>query len=208
MNEFNKAVNIQPKGNAQAFLDRALCFAQTQNWKSATADCAAYQKVSPDEYHGRALHAALMSAQGRRQAARAEFAALVKVSPFSNITEDIDYGPDVPSCADAALGCIAAGNPNLAIAILSAIETQRALDSQEQWALAEADMATGQQKQAVHLYEECLSSDATWLAPRIALIKLYKKQNLDQKARDIEQEAMSLPLSTQEKHALVAALSH
>jgi Flp pilus assembly protein TadD len=188
------------------YFQRAVCYARLKDWKSATSDTAKALKLSPDDPSTKLLHAALLSARGEDADARKEFAAVLHKSDAKTISDTADLGPDVPSIIDAATVCLDAKDGKLANAILTRTEARRPLDPAEMLVQAKAELAVNDLFRTAKLLNQCLAIRPTWVEARVMLIKLYVKDNLPQKALEVQKEGLALPLSDKDKKIVAAAL--
>ena len=189
------------------YVQRAKCYAHLKEWSKAKADADKAMKMRPDNINVRVLHSALLSATGHRQEARQQLAPYVKGTiDDRGVADTADLGEDVPSVADVAQACLLANNPKTAKSILTLTEARRPLDAEEMYAEAKTYLALKDLFRTAKLLNECLATEPTWVEPRIALIKLYLRDNLAQKAQSVQKEGLALPLSAKDKQALIYAL--
>lgn len=189
------------------YINRGVCYAHLKEWNNAMADSEKAMKLRPDDVSAKVLHAALLSATGHRRQARESLVAAMKTaSDMKAIVQAADLGPDVPSVADVALACIDAGKAPSADKILTLVEARRPLEGEELLALAKMDLAQGDLFRAAKLLNQCVASQPTWVEPRVELIKLYIRDNLPQKARDVQREGLELPLSPEDRKTVASAI--
>lgn len=213
LREYKQALPLLTESVAHAgkderpYVQRARCYAFLKDWDRAQADADKALKLRPDNLNVKVLHAALLSATGKREQARQLLLPCVKGAfDERGVADTSDLGSDVPSVADVALACLSAGNPNAAKAILTLIEARRPLDANEMYAQAKIYLAVNDRFRAAKLLNECLASEPSWGEPRVELIKLYLKDNLPQKARDVQKEGLALHLSPQDRKMVASAM--
>lgn len=204
--DFSAVIDRDPK-NTRAYVHRALCYVQLKDLKDAQADSDKACKVNPGDLSAKILHSALLSAAGHREEARRQLIPSLRAKVDERaIADTADFGSDVPSIADAVLACVAAGHPQSGIAVLDLVQAHRPLDPQENFAFAKAALAKNDRFRAAKALNECLAMQPTWIEPRLDLIKLYLADNLAQKAREVQKEGLTLPLSGKDKKELASAL--
>jgi tetratricopeptide (TPR) repeat protein len=213
LKQYHDAIPVLTEAIAHAgkdpklYVRRALCYAHLKNYERAEADAAKATKVSPGDATAQVLTAALLSAQGHRAQALDVLIPVVKATPDERmIVETADLGPDVPSLADAALACIDTGHAKSAVSLLTLVEGRRPLDAEENFAFAKANIALNDRFRAAKLLNECLASQPTWVEPRVELIRLYMRDDLPQKARDVQYEGLKLKLSDKDRKRIATAM--
>lgn len=202
----NKAVE-NGKKDSRTYVRRATCYAFMKDWSKAKSDSDKAIKLAPDDVNAQILHAALLSQSGHRDAARAAFQSICKKTRDPRTLADGgNLGPDVPSIADIAFACLANHDHKLAKAVLTRAQSLRPLDNEEVFALAKAELANADFFRAAKLLNECLATQPTWAEPRVELIKLYVRDNLPQKAKEVQREGLDLPLAAKDKSIVSRAI--
>ncbi len=204
--DYGLALKIAPAGNSDAYLRRALARGRSDDFKGAQQDCTEYLKRYPEDPEAHALQGALYSIADQYPKATHEYLQALKGSPI-RIADLADFGGDHPAATCTLVDvCLKKNLAQLAVAILTGVESHRPLEPQEMYRLALANFAMKRQDRAISLLNSAIAMSPDYIDPRVELIRFYSGSGLTHKALDLQREAYAVAKSQCDRDSVAAAM--
>lgn len=206
LDEVNAALQGNGKDNTDFQLQKILCYVRMKDYAGAKTDGEQLLKNTPDDPRINAMIGSIHALSGDKSAALDHFRAAIKNQHKESFVEMVDIDPKDHLPAILLAAAYLEKSPSNTVAFISDLRSHRQLEEEEQFQLARAYIAMKEDAKAVKLLNSCLSSVPDDMSVRLELIRLYKKEGLPEKAREIQVESMAIASSATEKAALEAVM--
>ena len=206
LDEANASLQATGKANIDFQLQKVLCYVRMKDYAGAKAEVSRVLQSAPDDPRINAMVGSVYALSGDKAAAMDQFRTAIKKQHNESLVEMVDIDPKDNLPAILLAAAYLEKSPSNTVAFISDLRSHRQLEEEEQFQLARAYIAMKEDSKAVKLLNTCLSSVPDDMSVRMELIRLYRKQGLPEKAREIQIESLALASTAPEKAALEAIM--